>query len=774
MLTTLLFALQLAAPPADPVAVYHGRLNQINVTVPKLSDAEIKVDGVLNEPAWTRASLLTGFSVYTPVDGAAADDSTEVFVWYTDHAMYIGVRAYEPHGAVRATLADRDRISSDDHISFFLDTFHDRRRALMFAVNPFGVQTDGIVDEGRAQGDVDMSPDYQYSSKGRLTDWGYEVEVRIPFKTLRYPTTKVQDWGFNVMRRVQHSGQDQTWTQTKRGQASFLNQAGTLQQLTDLKRGLVLEVNPVITSRIDGVRRLDNYTYAKRVDEYGGNVRWGVTPNLTMNATVNPDFSQVEADVAQINFDPRQALFFPEKRPFFLDAIENFNVPNQLIYTRRIVNPEGAVKFTGKVGGTNVGFLSALDSKDFSLRPGQDNPLYNIVRLRRDVGRQSQLGVVYTDRMDGDDYNRVTGIDTRLVFNRIYTVSGQLAHSYWQTGERVATSRPNWEIAAARNGRRFGVTAIFEGVHDSFIPGAGFVNRTGIVHQNIQPRVTFYGDKDDRVQAYTFGIAFDNTWDYQEFEEGIGPDDIKLHLNNNWALRGGWNLGLSAFIETFRYPPSIYGNYYVERLNTNGTVRDTIPFVGRKRIPNYDLMFTMNTPQFPKFSANGFIVFGRDENFEEWAPGYIFFTQLNTNYRPTDKLRVNFLYNEQRTLRPGDQSIVRLSRIPRLKFEYQVKRPLFVRLVGQYVADQRDTLRDDAKSGFPLLICNATRTSCTRGNFERQNFRGDVLVSYQPNPGTVIYAGYGSSVVDASPFGFRDLTRTRDGLFIKLSYLFRM
>src|SRR5687768_12816933 len=117
MITTLLFALQLTAPPADPVGVYHGRQNQTNVAVPRLSDSDIKIDGVLNEAAWSQSALLTGFSQFSPVDGAAAEDSTEVFVWYADHAMYIGVRAYEPHGSVRAALADRDRIHADDHIT---------------------------------------------------------------------------------------------------------------------------------------------------------------------------------------------------------------------------------------------------------------------------------------------------------------------------------------------------------------------------------------------------------------------------------------------------------------------------------------------------------------------------------------------------------------------------------------------------------------------------------------------------------------------------------
>jgi hypothetical protein len=290
----------------------------------------------------------------------------------------------------------------------------------------------------------------------------------------------------------------------------------------------------------------------------------------------------------------------------------------------------------------------------------------------------------------------------------------------------------------------------------------------------MQPRLTFYGQPKSRIQAFTTALNFDNTWDYQEFEEGIGPDDIKLHWNNTFQLRGGWNLGVNLLLETFRYPGSLYTNYWVQNLGPTGAIVDTTRFVGRRRIPNYDLFVTFATPQFSKFSANGNFVIGRDENFEEWAPGYIFFLNANTDYRPTDKMRVNIRYVEQRTLRPSDNSVVRLSRIPRVKVEYQVARPLFVRVVGQYVADQRAELRDDARDGDPILICNAARTSCSRGGYHRQSFRGDVLLSYQPTPGTVFYAGYGSSALDSGPFDFKDVTRTNDGFFVKLSYLLRL
>jgi len=167
------------------------------------------------------------------------------------------------------------------------------------------------------------------------------------------------------------------------------------------------------------------------------------------------------------------------------------------------------------------------------------------------------------------------------------------------------------------------------------------------------------------------------------------------------------------------------------------------------------------------------VVAGRDENFEEWAPGYILITESDATWRPTDKARLNLRYVEQRTMRRDDWSNVRLTRIPRVKFEYQVTRPFFVRLVGQYTADQRDRLRDVEGGGEPIFI----RTGADeywRGDYRSGSFRGDVLFSYQPNPGTVIFLGYGSSAEDSDPFAFRRVNRTDDGLFLKVSYLFRI
>ncbi|MGN6392270.1 MAG: DUF5916 domain-containing protein, partial [Gemmatimonadales bacterium] len=329
----MLLPLLLLAADIDPDAVYNGRSGRLDVHLPRI-EAEVTVNGVLDEPVWQRAALLTGFSQFTPVDGVPAADSTEVLVWYSPSAIHFGIRAFEAHGQVHATLADRDKIGADDNIQILLGTFDDGRQASMFAVNPFGVQSDGaLVETGATSGNgfnnavvqretADLSPDFVFDSKGRLTDYGYEVEVRIPFKSLRFQPAREQRWGLNITRQVQHSGAEDSWAPARRANASFLGQSGHLVGLVDLRRGLVLELNPSVTSKTTGAPGAAGWQYAGGSPDVGGSVRWGITNNLNLNATANPDFSQVESDEGQFQFDPRNELLFSEKRPFFLDGIE--------------------------------------------------------------------------------------------------------------------------------------------------------------------------------------------------------------------------------------------------------------------------------------------------------------------------------------------------------------------------------------------------------------------------------------------------------------------
>ena len=783
----MLLPLLLLLGDTDPAAVYNGRAGRLDVRPPRL-EAEITVDGVLDEAAWSQASVLTGFSQFTPVDGVAAADSTEVLVWYSPSAIHFGVRAFEAHGQVHATLADRDRIGADDNVQILLGTFDDGRQASVFAVNPFGVQSDGaLVETGSTSGNgfnnavvrresADLSPDFVFQSKGRLTGYGYEIEIRIPFKSLRFQPIREQRWGINVTRQVQHSGVEDTWAPAKRASASFLAQSGHLLGLTELRRGLVLEFNPSVTSKTTGAPGANGWEYAGGTPELGGSVRWGITNNLNLNATANPDFSQVESDAGQFLFDPRDERFFSEKRPFFLDGIEQFTTPNQLIYTRRIVQPVAAAKLTGKGFGTEIALLSAVDDREVS-STGDHHPIYNLLRLQRDIGPQSRLGVVYTDRVEGNDYNRVAGADARLVFGEVYSALLQVAGSRTRAND-VTTTAPLWLARVTRNGRTLGVRAILSGTDREFRALSGFLPRVGYNRVNLDPRVTLYGAPGSLVESLTGDLNLDGLYRYGHLATSDGMQEEKIHLNANARLRGGWQAGASVLVEQFGFPSEIYRDYRIELPRAGGTGADTVAFIGRPRIPNRDYVLQLDTPEFAQFSGNVFVLWGNDENYYEWASGDLLLFNAGADWRPTDQLRLSGSYQLQRVGRRTDGSTVNIQHIPRLKVEYQLSRPVFLRLVGEYASERQDALRDHTRTEAPLLIYDPGAGDFVRATaFRSRSFRADLLFSYQPDPGTVLFAGYGSTLrepLDLTDRPRRGLRRADDGFFFKMSYLFRM
>jgi hypothetical protein len=496
---------------------------------------------------------------------------------------------------------------------------------------------------------------------------------------------------------------------------------------------------------------------------------------------VNPDFSQIESDAGQFVFDPRQALFFAEKRPFFLDGIEQFATPHSLIYTRRIVQPVGAVKVTGKLSGTNVAFLSAVDDAAGSLS-GTTHPVFNLLRVQRDIGASSKLGFAYTDRVDGDTYNRVADVDGSYLFGGIYSVQGQYATSFTRQADGRVLDAPLWYAAANRNGKHLAFTYSLDGLHEDFRAGAGYIRRGGVVNGTLDQRYTIFGAPGAVVEALTFNPLYATTWRYRSFVHQDDAIEKKLHFNLNATLRGGWSAGVGYFVETFGYDPDLYGSYRVL-----GAAGDTLPFVGTPRIPNSEAFLSFGTPAGLPISANAFYLWGHDENFYEWAASNIIIATYGLTLRPTDKLRVNATYNMQSFNRRSDGSIVGNNRIPRLKLEYQLARPVYVRLVGEYDSFYRDALRDEGRTGRPILAYDA----CAGGTFQqtvscqRSSFRGDFLFAYQPDPGTVLFLGYGAGYADtrsslARPFefpgsfGFRGYNRTDDALFVKASYLFRL
>jgi hypothetical protein len=761
----------------DSTPAYSGRANHIKVTTPRF-DATVVIDGKLDEAVWARAARLTEFSQYQPVDGHAAEEPTEVLVWYGADAIYFGIRAREIHGdVVRATRANRDNITSEDNIEILLDTYDDHRLAFLFGVNPLGVQEDGTRSDqfgggagGRSAtgggsgtmnplaGNVDLNPDYVFESKGHLTPGGYEIEVRIPFKSLHYQDKANQTWGINVLRRVQHSGFQDSWTPAVRANASFLGQSGTLEDLHDLKRGLVLDLTPTATGRLDGTPAASGGWDYQRGAEVGGDVRWGIRQNLTLNGTWNPDFSQVEADVGQVVLNQRFALFYPEKRPFFLDGLELFDTPNQLIYTRSIVAPRAGLKLAGKLSGTNLATMIVADDSLYSWN-GAHTPIFGILRARRDLRRNSSLGGVFTDREDGPDHSRLAGVDFRVYHSRLYYVELQAAGSWTDSAGR-STKGPLLQADWDRTGRAWGFHYSLQAVGPEFKAATGFVNRTGIINANIFNRLTGYGGPGAMLQTYTAFIGFGRLWDYSH--PGNGPLEGSESISPSATLRGRWQLSGNFGRNFYSYDPAFFTGFQVQ--TAGGPAPVVVPGPERNQL---GASVGVTTPTYRQFTASASVAVGTTPIFTEGSPGRSFRLDASVDVRPTAALRATLQISSLTLDRRRDGSRFSSETIPRVKVEYQVSRALFLRVVGQYSASSTTALVE--RNGLPILLGGQPVAASAI-----HELRSDWLFSYRPTPGTLLYLGYGSTMDQAPLIPTSRLRRSSDGFFGKVSYVFRM
>jgi hypothetical protein len=771
MLLALLGAFQLAA--AQPGPVYNGRAGQTSAHAPRI-EASVNVDGTLDEPVWRQAAVLTGFSEYSPADNRPSPDSTEVLVWYSPTAIYFGIRAYEPHGPVRATLADRDNIGSDDNMEIHLDTYNERNRTLVFAVNPLGVQADGTRNEAGGftpgsnvgPGQTDLSADFLWESRGHVTSWGYEVEIRIPFSSLRYPSKSVQSWGIQIQRNVQHSGYKETWTPARSGAASFINQEGELVDLRDMHHGQVLSLNPELTNTVAGNPCCDStlgkWKYTSN-PQLGGNVRWAMGSNFVLNGTVKPDFSQVEADATQIAADQRFALFYAERRPFFVEGSDQFNVPNTLVYTRTIVQPSAAIKLTGKLGRTDVAVLSALDAA--STTENNTHPLVDILRLNHGFGAQSVAGFLYSDRTGGGRSNRVIDGDVHYVFGKLYYAQLQGAFSH-TSQHGVATTAPLWNAAIDRTGRAFGFHYELLGIDRNFAADNGFVQRTDIVKPTVMNRFTLYGAPGAAVEKFNVYLSSGGVWTYDDFFSRRSLLEDNASANTSLTFRGGWQLGVTPTIATYAFDPGAYSGYFVRDSAAN-----PVPFTPSRRITTFLAKWSASTPTFARYDASVGITTGNDVDFLETSRVRRLDYNAKLNLRPSQKLRIAATYASSRFTRRSDDVRSMSTRIPRVKAEYQVSRSVFLRVVAQYTATSRSELLDPA-TGAPLLVRGDTAYAPT-AELLSNGLRTDWLFSYRPSPGTVFFAGYGNSMTEPAALAFSRLHRTSDGFFVKLSYLFR-
>ncbi|MBC8646985.1 MAG: carbohydrate binding family 9 domain-containing protein, partial [Thermoanaerobaculia bacterium] len=384
----------------------------------------IQVDGVLDETAWQQADRMELPVETFPGDNVTAPVKTEGFILFDDKYLYVGIRAQDPAPhKIRAHLSDRDKAFSDDFVGVVLDTFNDERRGFEFFVNPLGVQMDLFQND--VGGGEDSTWDAIWASAGRITAEGYVVEMAIPFSSLRFRRAAgEQTWGVDMLRIYPRSQRYRVGLQAlSRNRNCYVCQFSKITGFEGITPGRNLEFDPTLTGQRTDQREdfPDGPLEGGDLDiEPGLTARWGITPNLTLNAALNPDFSQVEADVGQLDINTQFTLFFPEKRPFFLEGADFFQTPIQAVYTRTVADPDWGTKLTGKEGKSAIGVFIARDdltnliipgSQGSSLTSFRDNNHAGVFRYRYDVGKNSTVGALYTGR-DAQDYaNHVTGAD---------------------------------------------------------------------------------------------------------------------------------------------------------------------------------------------------------------------------------------------------------------------------------------------------------------------------------------------------------------------------
>jgi len=401
----------------------------------------ITIDGVLGDPGWAGAARAVNFSEISPRDNARPDVDTEAWITYDDGRLYVAFIAKDDPGVVRASLTDRDAIFQDDYVGLLLDTYGDASWAYYLLANPKGIQ--GDLRFSASRGD-DSRFDIIYQSAGRMTGDGYIVEMAIPFASLRFPDRRVQTWRATFWRnRPRTSEQEITWAAFTRGDPCQLCQYGTLTGIEGIKPGGALELIPAAVATQAGALRdpddpASGFTDGKIDGDLGITAKYAFKSGLTAEATLNPDFSQVESDASQVDVNTTFALSFPERRPFFQEGGDIFGTNLSVVYTRNINDPLAAVKLVQRTGRSSIAYLGARDDnspillpfeeRSFTARGGRS--VSNIVRGRRTFGRRSYLGAIFTDRrLSGGGGGSVGGVDGTIAVGSKYQIEFQLVGS---------------------------------------------------------------------------------------------------------------------------------------------------------------------------------------------------------------------------------------------------------------------------------------------------------------------------------------------------------
>jgi hypothetical protein len=795
------------------------------IVVPRFDKPPV-IDGKLDDEAWKHAAVFKDFYQVSPGDNIAPSRPTEAFIGYDSKFLYLAFHCYDEPDKVRGTVAKRDAVFDEDNVRVFLDTFNDQRKAYVLGWNPLGIQQDGIMTEGNG---TDFSVDIVMESKGQLTADGWVVEVAIPFKSLRYEAGKGKLWGIEVWRNIDRFNDEiDSWTPISRDISSQLSQEGHLTGLEGISTERTLEIIPSITvsetgKRVNALSVAQLAAHPTLLDpgrilnqpiraEVGVTAKFSLTPTVTLDLAINPDFAQVEADQTVVLANQRFPIFFEEKRPFFLEGIDIFQTRLQAVHTRTIVDPDIAVKLTGKRGRNTFGVILASDNApgNFSgdertdpvnLRFLDKNAYIAIVRLQHDVGKESSIGFLGTSYNFIEKHNQLAGIDGRFKLDKqttltfqvlgttsrrcftdpsanLYTSSvsapcfnGSTTRDFYRTGNGFG-----YNFSYSKDGRHFYYGANGEGRTADYRADVGFTQRINSNNEGINFGYNSEPKPKARLINWHFNNSSNITFNWQGRSQAMGEEaDVLFNFQRNTYVGVGLGVG--------------YERLFEEEFGVKRTLTQLGAFAGgpERSTRQVNPYLFAGTKPSKKYSISLFVAhnsasfdfdFGAEPKFSRASPSAIAARQATlAGQCLNDPLPVVCLALQD----PGPGSELNAD----LSLSYQPTKALSMSI--EYTKD-RLVRRDTGLVAFDDNIYAFRSTyQFTRFIFLRarvdydtlsSHARGQFLLGWTPNPGTAFYVGYNDDLArnGFSPFtgqlepGFRSNGRV---FFIKLSYLFR-
>ncbi len=693
-----------------------------------------KIDGLLDDPIWEQAHKFELIYESRPGENTPAQVKTTVYIGENGEHLLVAFVAEDPEPKqIRAFLRDRDSAWSDDFVGMNLDTFDDQRRAFEFYINPFGAQMDAIYNG--ANGNEDSSWDGLWDAAGKLTDTGYVVEVEIPFSTLRFQNSKdIQQWGADFVRFRPRSKEYRLSNNIlKRNDPCYLCGVGKIRGFAGIRPGSNLEIAPTLTTTYSQQRPDAVVPFESEGVKFdaGLDVKWGPSPNMTLNATINPDFSQVEADSAQLDINNTFALFFEEKRPFFLDGKDYFSTPNTIVYTRNVNDPDAGLRVTGQSGQQTYGVFVAHDRLTDLLRPGVFGSRlvrYDGVsndgafRYRYDFPSNSSignasLGAIATIR-NGDDYrNVVEGVDGRWQ-KGAHTLEAQVLHSSTQDpGEGASFGGDAHTFEYDYNSRNWTGYVGQNQFDDGFRADLGFIGQVGYKQEYAGVNRIWYGGDGAQITQMRLSLRGSESHD-------TGGQLLERYR----GIFGSLNGPLLSFVEIGRNTFDRYWNGVVFEEAINRFYGEFTPVSGLSlslfarhgdRIDFANTRLATITTYQPEITAN----IGRSLQI-----------QVNHNY-------------ERLSRDGGDVYVANLTDL-RVSYQFSLRQRLRVALL------RGDFKRDPALYAVPVQS-------------RERNINSQLIYSYKVNPRTALYAGYADGY-----FGDQidPLFQTDRTLFVKIGY----